>query len=65
LEWELLEKPNPRVQALRPVRGRSNAVPGDGTEQPRILFVGEGGRAAEEDAQGLPFVGPAGKLLDK
>ena len=45
-------------------RRRTNAVPGMGVERPAVLVVGEG-PGAEEDIQGLPFVGPAGKLLDK
>ncbi|WKZ25281.1 MAG: uracil-DNA glycosylase [bacterium] len=37
---------------------------GSGNTEAKILFVGEGpGR--QEDLQGLPFVGQAGKLLDK
>lgn len=44
--------------------GRRNAVPGTGAPSPAVLVVGEG-PGAEEDRQGLPFVGPAGKLLDK
>lgn len=43
---------------------RNNAVPGEGNPRARILFVGEG-PGADEDAQGRPFVGRAGKLLDK
>ena len=44
--------------------GRSNAVPGDGPPDARIMFVGEApGRV--EDQQGLPFVGPAGGFLDR
>jgi len=43
---------------------RTNVVPGMGPEHPFVLVVGEG-PGAEEDMQGLPFVGPAGKLLDK
>ena len=44
---------------------RSHTVPGEGNaEEPDIMFVGEG-PGAEEDAQGRPFVGKAGKLLDK
>ncbi len=47
------------------VQGRINAVPGEGhAEEPDILFVGEG-PGAEEDAQGRPFVGRAGRLLDQ
>ncbi len=43
---------------------RTNAVPGEGNQAARILFVGEG-PGADEDAQGRPFVGRAGQLLDK
>lgn len=41
---------------------RTNTVPGQGSESPEIMFVGEG-PGADEDAQGLAFVGRAGKLL--
>ncbi len=41
---------------------RNKTVPGQGAEHPDILFVGEGpGR--DEDAQGIAFIGAAGKLL--
>jgi DNA polymerase len=43
---------------------RINAVPGEGSPNARIVFVGEG-PGADEDAQGRPFVGRAGQLLDK
>ena len=43
---------------------RTNAVPGEGDSNARIMFVGEG-PGADEDAQGRPFVGRAGQLLDK
>lgn len=44
-------------------RGRTNTVFGIGDEKAKWLFIGEGpGR--NEDLQGEPFVGPAGKLLD-
>jgi uracil-DNA glycosylase family 4 len=43
---------------------RTNAVPGEGNPAARIFFIGEG-PGADEDAQGRPFVGRAGKLLDK
>jgi DNA polymerase len=42
---------------------RSKTVFGVGDEQAEWLFVGEG-PGADEDAQGEPFVGQAGKLLD-
>ena len=42
----------------------TNTVVYDGTVGAELLVIGEGpGR--DEDQQGLPFVGPAGKLLDK
>lgn len=43
---------------------RIKAVFGMGNEKARIMFIGEG-PGYEEDRQGLPFVGKAGKLLDK
>jgi len=43
-------------------RGRKNLVFGSGNEQARLVFVGEG-PGADEDEQGLPFVGRAGQLL--
>ena len=42
---------------------RTNLVFGVGNEQAEVLFVGEG-PGEQEDLQGEPFVGPAGKLLD-
>jgi DNA polymerase len=43
---------------------RTNAAPGEGVSSPLVLVIGEG-PGAEEDAQGRPFVGRAGQLLDK
>jgi len=43
---------------------RTNAAPGEGVLQPLVLVIGEG-PGADEDAQGRPFVGRAGQLLDK
>ena len=43
---------------------RTNAVPGEGNINSRIMFIGEG-PGQEEDKQGRPFVGPAGQLLDR
>ena len=43
---------------------RTNAAPGEGALQPLVIVIGEG-PGAEEDAQGRPFVGRAGQLLDK
>ena len=43
--------------------GRHKIVFGDGDPNARLMFVGEG-PGADEDAQGLPFVGKAGQLLN-
>ena len=42
----------------------ANLVFGDGRAGAAAMFIGEA-PGAEEDRQGLPFVGPAGKLLDR
>ncbi|MFH1218683.1 MAG: uracil-DNA glycosylase [Candidatus Peregrinibacteria bacterium] len=43
-------------------KGRKNGVPGEGDLNADVMFIGEGpGR--DEDLQGRPFVGVAGKLL--
>ena len=44
-------------------RGRHTIVFGVGNPAARLMFVGEG-PGADEDAQGLPFVGRAGQLLN-
>ncbi|MCL2791550.1 MAG: uracil-DNA glycosylase [Spirochaetaceae bacterium] len=43
---------------------RKNSVPGTGVLSPLVMVIGEG-PGAEEDSQGLPFVGAAGQYLDK
>lgn len=44
-------------------QGRHNVVFGVGNQNAKVLFVGEG-PGENEDLQGEPFVGRAGKLLD-
>ena len=44
--------------------GRKTIVFGDGNPHAELVFVGEG-PGADEDEQGLPFVGRAGKLLNR
>ena len=46
------------------VKGRHTVVFGSGNPEADLLLVGEA-PGAEEDRQGLPFVGPAGQLLTK
>ena len=43
--------------------GRTNLVFGVGNPDAEVLLIGEG-PGEQEDLQGIPFVGPAGKLLD-
>lgn len=45
-------------------KGRLQAVPGSGNPDADILFIGEA-PGAQEDKQGIPFVGAAGKFLDE
>ena len=45
-------------------KGRNNIVFGVGNENADIMFIGEG-PGADEDAQGIPFVGKAGQLMNK
>jgi DNA polymerase len=45
-------------------RDATQAVPGEGAARARIMIVGEQ-PGDEEDLSGRPFVGPAGRLLDK
>jgi DNA polymerase len=48
----------------RLAEGRTKVVFGSGDPSARLMFVGEG-PGADEDRQGLPFVGAAGELLTK
>ena len=43
---------------------RTNAVPGEGSREADIMFIGEG-PGFHEDRLGRPFVGPAGQFLDE
>ena len=44
--------------------GRSHAVPGEGASDAELMFIGEG-PGVQEDRQGRPFVGPAGRFLEE
>jgi DNA polymerase len=63
MDWEQLKSVVSTCTKCDLCRTRTQTVFGVGDQKARWLFVGEGpGR--NEDFQGLPFVGPAGKLLD-
>jgi DNA polymerase len=63
MDWETLEETIRACNRCDLCQGRTHAVPGVGDRKARWLFVGEG-PGHQEDMQGEPFVGPAGKLLD-
>lgn len=62
--WEELEKTCNACTACGLCQTRTNVVFGVGNPKTDIMFIGEG-PGEQEDLQGVPFVGPAGKLLDQ
>ena len=63
MDWGKLKETVADCQQCGLCKGRKKTVFGVGDEKAKWLFIGEGpGR--NEDMQGEPFVGPAGKLLD-
>ena len=63
LDWAALEARVADCTLCDLHAGRTQAVFGVGQREARLMFVGEA-PGAEEDRQGEPFVGRAGKLLD-
>jgi uracil-DNA glycosylase family 4 len=63
LDWGTLKQTVHDCTACKLRAGCTQTVFGVGDESAEWLFVGEG-PGADEDAQGEPFVGQAGKLLD-
>ena len=61
--WDTLRSECFSCQACSLCAGRHQLVFGVGNEQADLMFIGEG-PGEQEDLQGEPFVGPAGKLLD-
>ena len=62
--WETLEGACLSCHKCRLAEMRTNVVIGNGNRNADILIIGEG-PGQQEDLQGIPFVGPAGQLLDK
>ena len=62
--WEELESACAGCAACDLCRGRHNVVFGVGQRDADVMFIGEG-PGEQEDLQGEPFVGAAGKLLDE
>ena len=63
LEWKALEKTCESCTRCGLCETRNNVVFGVGLRTADVMFIGEG-PGEQEDLQGEPFVGPAGKLLD-
>ena len=61
--WEALEHDCKNCRECSLWETRTNVVFGVGNQNAEVLFIGEG-PGANEDAQGVPFVGRAGHLLD-
>ena len=62
--WEDLEKSILECKKCRLCTNRTNIVFGQGNKKARLMFIGEG-PGADEDKQGVPFVGKAGQLMNK
>ena len=63
LSWEELEAACNTCTKCALHETRTNVVLGVGSRSAEVLFIGEG-PGEQEDLQGEPFVGRAGKLLD-
>lgn len=61
--WEALKNECAGCRRCGLGNTRTNLVFGVGNENADVMFIGEG-PGEQEDLQGEPFVGPAGKLLD-
>lgn len=62
--FEELEKGIENCNKCKLWNNRNNIVLGCGNKNAKVMFIGEG-PGADEDAQGIPFVGKAGKLMDQ
>ena len=63
-EWKELEKECAACENCLLCQTRKHTVFGVGNRHADIMFIGEG-PGQQEDLQGVPFVGPAGQLLDE
>ena len=64
LSWEMIERQIANCRRCGLCQQRHSIVLGEGNRSADIMLVGEA-PGADEDAQGRPFVGKAGQLLDK
>ena len=61
--WKELEEVVKSCKKCRLCQNINNKVFGEGNKNAKIMFIGEG-PGADEDIQGRPFVGKAGKLMN-
>ena len=61
--WEELEESIKNCKNCKLCNNRNNIVFGEGNKNADVMFIGEG-PGADEDAEGRPFVGKAGKLMN-
>lgn len=64
MNWDQLRCATDHCRLCRLCETRTHVVFADGNEHAELMFIGEG-PGADEDAQGIPFVGKAGQLLTK
>ena len=62
--WEELEQSISNCNKCKLYTNRQHIVLGVGNKEADLMFIGEG-PGADEDMQGIPFVGKAGQLMDK
>ncbi len=62
--WEDLEKSIIGCKKCKLCTNRTNIVFADGNKNANVMLIGEG-PGADEDRQGVPFVGRAGQLMNK
>lgn len=62
--WEELEQSMVECKKCKLCQNRRNIVFGTGNKEADIMMIGEG-PGADEDQQGIPFVGKAGQLMNK
>lgn len=64
IELDQIAEEIKKFRGLEIARNCTHAVPGEGSPDAQIMFIGEA-PGHHEDLQGRPFVGQAGKLLEK
>ena len=62
--WEELEQSIISCNKCKLCQNRTNIVFGVGNKNAKIMMIGEG-PGADEDREGIPFVGKAGQLMNK